>query len=111
MITEFDSSINEILCELEEAWDYNPYAGQLGTTIYLGFATKMSYMTACGILNKNLEPDKWTMDDEEDGRIAIHVRMMSNGVGVLRLPPINRLRHLMSTIGYEEGKDWWVEDA
>lgn len=108
-MNRFDVVISSLLKELNEAWDYDPYANEFGTTIYLGFSTKMAYMTACGILNKNLEPNRWTVDDQNDGRIAMHVRSMSSPGGAMRVPPINRLRHLMSAIGYTEGEDWWIE--
>lgn len=105
----YDGIISSLMKELDESWDYDPYANEAGQTIYIGFATKMAYMTACGILNKNLEPNKWTVDDQEDGRIAMHVRTLSAPGGAMRVPPVNRLRHLMSSIGYEEGSDWWIE--
>lgn len=110
-MNSFLSRIDSLLSELDEAWEYDPYANEAGTTVYLGFASRMAFQTACGILGKNLEPEKWTIDDEDDGRIAIHVRSMSNQGGFIRTPPVNRLRHLMSAIGYAEGTEWWVEPA
>lgn len=109
-MTTFESKLASLLEYLDEKWEYDPYPSEPGVTIYIGFANKMAYMTACGILNKNLEPSRWTLDAENDGRIAMHIpnAPLQDGVPA-RIPPLSKLRHLMSAIGYEEGREWWVE--
>lgn len=110
-MTRYDDKITALLKELEEAWEYNPFpSAENGVVVYLSFANKMTYMTACGILHKTMDPDKWAMDADNDGRIALFVPRVSNfSGGNVRIQPLHKFRRLMTEIGYIENEDYRVE--